>query len=208
MELDLRRLRGADRLVGAGAVALLVFMFFFDWFGESVSGTLPGSDVGGAGFSATGWDTFTNSRWVWLLTSAVAIASVAAIAVQRRLPSTLPPGAIVMLLGFLSVVLILYRIVHHPAATAHFAGFHASYGIRTGIWLGLIAALAIAVGGCLQLRAEGAPTPPAAEPAKGTFSGLTVPGADVVDQAPREEQSPPAVETPADDDRRSPTPDA
>lgn len=192
MEPDLQRLRGADRLVAAGAIALFVFMFFFNWFGESQSGTVPGSNLSGLDSSYTGWQTFTISRWVWLLTIVVAVASVTAVAAGRRLPSTLPPGTIVAFLGSLSVVLILYRIVHHPSARFGFGGFHASYGIKLGIWLGLIAALAIAVGGLLQLRAEAAPTPPREEPAKGAFSGLTAPGASTVDPAPRDEQSPPA----------------
>ena len=50
-----------------------------------------------------------------------------------------------------------------------FGGFHASYGIKLGIWLGLIAALAIAAGGYLQLRAEDDP-PRGAVPAGVTAS--------------------------------------
>lgn len=157
MNVQLSRLRSADRLVAGAAIALFVVMFFFAWFGETVSGTLPGSNLSGAGSSSSGWETFTVSRWIWLLTIVVAIASVVAIARGSRLPTSLPPGAIVMLLGGLSAVVILFRIVHHPAASASFGGFHASFGIKLGIWLGLIAALAIAAGGCLQLRAEGAP---------------------------------------------------
>jgi hypothetical protein len=167
MGVELQRLSGADRLVAGAAIALLVFMLFFSWFGESVSGTLPAGNPSGASSGSSGWDTFTNSRWVWLLTIVFALASVAAIAAGSRLPSSLPPGAIVMLLGALSAVLILYRVVHHPAASVSFGGFHASYVIKPGIWLGLIAALAIAAGGYLQLRAEEATTTPAENPAGG-----------------------------------------
>ena len=46
-ERQLSRLRGADRLVAVAALALMLFMFVFSWFGESLSGTLPGSDVSG-----------------------------------------------------------------------------------------------------------------------------------------------------------------
>ena len=154
MSLRLSRLRGADRLVAGGAIALSLFMFFFSWFGESVSGALPGTDVSGLGTSSTGWEAFTVRRWIWLLTIVVALTSVAAIASGRRLGASPWPGAIVLLLGALSSLLILYRIVHHPAASVSFGGFDASYGIRLGIWLGLIAALAIAAGGYLQLRAD------------------------------------------------------
>lgn len=152
-----RRLRSANRLVAGGALALLVFMFFFDWYGESVQGTLPGRDLSGAGTSLTGWQTFTDSRWMWLATIVVALASVVALAGRWRAPDALQPGSLVALLGAVSAVLILYRIVHHPAASAGFGGFHVSFGIRIGIWLGLAAALAIAAGGFLQARAERPP---------------------------------------------------
>ena len=76
------------------------------------------------------------------------------------------------MLGLLSVVLIVYRIVHHPAASASFGGFHASYGIKLGIWLGLLAALAIAAGGYLQLRAEGEPAGEGSDPRARAQRGL------------------------------------
>jgi hypothetical protein len=174
MDLQLNRLRSADRLIAGGAIALLIVMFFFDWFGASVSGTLPGANLSGAGSSSSGWDTFTASRWIWLTTSIVALASVGAIARGSRLRTTLAPGAIVMLLGSLSSLLILYRIVHHPVAAVSFGGFHASYGIKLGIWLGLVAALAIAAGGYLQVRAESAPATGSGDREEPAFSGLTV----------------------------------
>jgi len=174
----LSRMRSADRIVAAGALALLLFMFLFSWFGLSIAGTLPGSDVNDSGTSLTGWEAFTNSRWVWLLTVLVALASVAARTTGRRLPKSLQPGSVVALLGGVSALLIGYRILHHPAASAGFGGFHVSYGIRIGAWLGFAAALAIAGGGYLQLRDE---APPKAKEEKQAdkasapaFSGLTV----------------------------------
>ncbi len=83
-----------------------------------------------------------------------------------------------LLLGAVSALLILFRIVHHPSANASFGGFHASAGIRIGIWLGLAAALTIAGGGYLQTRTlQTAPVTPATSPATGgaAFTGLTVP---------------------------------
>jgi hypothetical protein len=174
MNLQASRLRSADRLVAGGAIALLIFMFFFDWFGASVSGTLPGANLSGAGSSSSGWDTFTDSRWIWLTTSLVALASVAAVGRGRELRTTLAPGAILLGLGSLSALLILYRIFHHPVAAVSFGGFHASYGIKLGIWLGLIAALAIAAGGYLQLRAESTPAIDSSDRDETAFSGLTV----------------------------------
>jgi hypothetical protein len=174
MKLDASRLRGADRLVAAAALALALFMFVFDWFGESLSGTLPGSESAGGFGSLTGWQVFTNSRWVWLATVLVALASLPIRAAAVRLPGSLRPGSVVALFGTASVVLIAYRIVHHPAASAGFAGFHISLGIEAGIWLGLIAAVAIVCGGWLQLRDETVKPQPTTQPAENAFTGLTV----------------------------------
>jgi hypothetical protein len=157
MLVQLNRLSAGDRLVAGGAIALFVVIFFFAWFGESIGGTLPASNFSAASSSTSGWDTFTDSRWVWLLTIVVALGFVVTSARGRRVDTALQPGAIVMLLGSLSALLILYRIVHHPVASTSFGGFHASYGIKLGIWLGLIAALAIAAGGYLQLREQDMP---------------------------------------------------
>jgi len=178
MSFDISRLRRAEQIVGGGAIALFVFMFFFKWFGGSVSGTLPGGNVGGASSSSTGWDTFTNSRWIWLITIIVSLAAVIAVGAAQRIESPVQPSAIVTALGALSAILIFYRIVHHPSGSASFGGFHASYGIKIGIWLGLIAALAITYGGYLMMQAEGTSLADVRERAGGAFSGLTASGSD------------------------------
>ncbi|HMH47620.1 MAG TPA: hypothetical protein VK538_07885 [Solirubrobacteraceae bacterium] len=176
MSFDISRLRRAERIVGGGAIALFIFMFFFKWFGGSVSGALPGGNVSGASSSSTGWDTFTNSRWVWLITIIVSLGAVIAVAAARRIESPVQPSVVVTALGALSAVLIFYRIVHHPSGSVSFGGVHASYGIKIGIWLGLIAALAITYGGYLMMQAEGTSLADVRERAGGAFSGITAPG--------------------------------
>jgi hypothetical protein len=174
MSFDISRLRRADQIVGGGAVALFIFMFFFNWFGVSSNvSSVAGVNVN---ISKSGWDTFTNSRWLWLLTIIVALAAVIAHAAARRIDSPVQPSVIVAALGALSSVFILYRILHHPTASASVGGFHASVGIKIGIWLGLIAALAITYGGYLMMQAEGTSLADVRQQAGGAFSGITVPG--------------------------------
>ena len=143
----------------------------------SISGTLPTGAAGAASSSSTGWDTFTNSRWIWLITIIVALGSVVMVATERKLEMPVQLGAIVTGLGALSTLLIFYRIVHHPSDSVSFGGLHASYGIKIGIWLGLIAAAVITYGGYLQMQQESAM--PAGVPERGgdAFSGVTVAGA-------------------------------
>jgi Mn2+/Fe2+ NRAMP family transporter len=155
MSFDVSRLRRSDWMVGGGAVAFFIFLFFFDWYGGSYKGTVPvGGGSFGASVSSTGWDTFTNSRWIWLLTILVSIAAVVLVAGQRKLELPVRLSTVVLGLGALSTLLILYRIVHHPSGGVSFAGASFSYGIKVGIWLGLIAAAVIAYGGYLMMGEE------------------------------------------------------
>jgi hypothetical protein len=155
MSFDVNRLRRSDWITGGGAVAFFVFLFFFDWYGGSYKGTVPIGGSFGASLSSTGWDTFTNSRWIWLITIIVAIGAVVLVAGQRKLDVPVQPSAIVAGLGALSTLLILYRIIHHPSGGASFGGASFSYGIKIGIWLGLLAAVAITYGGYLMMSEEG-----------------------------------------------------
>lgn len=151
MSLDVSRLRRSDWMVGGGAVALFVFLFFFNWYGVSSSvGTVNGVSFGG-NVSRSGWDTFTNSRWIWLITIVVAIGAVVLVAGQRKLDLPVRLSTVVLGLGALSTLLILYRILHHPSGGASVAGASFSYGIKIGIWLGLIAAAVITYGGYLMM---------------------------------------------------------
>ncbi len=169
MSFDISRLRRADRIIGIGAIALFVFMFFFKWYG--VSSNVSGFAGVNVNVSKSGWDVFTNSRWIWLLTIIVALGSVALVASQRKLEIPVQPGVVVAGLGALSTVFILYRIIHHPTASASFGGFHASVGIKIGIWLGLIAAAIITYGGYLAMQDEGTSLADVREQASGAASG-------------------------------------
>jgi hypothetical protein len=174
MDFDISRLRRSDRIIGAGAIALFIFLFFFKWYGVSSNvGSIAGVNVN---VSRNGWNTFTSSRWIWLITIIVALAAVVLVASRRKLELAVKPGVIVAGLGALSTLLILYRIIHHPTANASIGGFHASAGIKIGIWLGLIAAAAITYGGYLAMQEEGTSISEVGEQASDAFKGLTTSG--------------------------------
>ncbi len=190
------RRNGARRLIGGGALALLVLMFLLDWLGVGFGEA--GRPAGAIGYlptgldrSSTGWQAFTSSRWIWLLTIVVALAFAFPSGVGRGLRSPVQPGALVAGLGALSSLLILYRIVHHPIADA--TSLHAAAHLKLGIWLGLIAALAIACGGYLQLDEGARAGSGGAERGEDAFGGFTVTAAEPLTESPTEqpaEQSP------------------
>jgi hypothetical protein len=200
MRLDADRARLPERLEAGGAIALFVFLFFLHWYGGGITGLFPGSHISGGTVEATGWEAFTSSRWIWLGTIVFALGGALAGAVAYRLDGRVQIGAVVLGLGALSSVLIVYRILYHPGANASGHGIHITYGVKFGIWLGLLAALTITLGGYMQLRAENgapllplperkprpaAPEAPSDQPEQ-AFSGL------IVEQGePRARSSPP-----------------
>ena len=131
MDLDPARLRRGELLAGTGAVLLLVFMLAGKWYGH-------------AGGSRTGWQALTDLRWLLLVTIATAFALVLAQIACRApaIPVTL--SLIVAVLGVISALALVYRVLISPPAHE-----------QAGAFLGLISAIALAYGGYLSLREEG-----------------------------------------------------
>ena len=155
MSFDFSRLRKSDQIIGGSAIAFFIFLFFFKWYGVSSNvKSFGGVNLGGS-LSVSGWHAFSNSRWIWLITILVALATVAIAVGTLKFESPVQLSVVVAGLGALSTLLILYRIVHHPTASASYGSFHASAGIKIGIWLGLIAAAGVTYGGYLAMRDEG-----------------------------------------------------
>jgi hypothetical protein len=173
MSFDIRRLRRSDRIIGIGAVALFIFLFFFKWYGYSSNApTIAGVNISSS-FSIDGWHAFSVSRWIWLITIIAALGVVAISAGVLELKSPVQPGVLVAVLGALSTLTILYRIIHHPTASANIGNFHASVGIKLGIWLGLIAAAAVTYGGYLGMQDEGTSLADVREQASSALGGLS-----------------------------------
>lgn len=153
MSVELARLDRGDRLQGAGALVLFVCLFFVPWWG--ITTTTPAGTVSS---SLNGWHTFTNSRWLWLLTVVAVAIHVVRRAGGRPPAWSISPAAVLGALGGLSAVLILFRILDHPSgSTGELLGFGyaASAGIKVGIWGALGGAIAITCGSYLQFGEQG-----------------------------------------------------
>jgi len=171
-------LRRSDQIIGISAILFFIFLFFFKWLGFSSNATsVDGINVGGS-FSYNGWHSFTTSRWIWLITIIAALVSVAISAGWLKIESPVHPGAIVAGLGALSVLLILYRIIHHPSASASVGNFHTSFGIKIGIWLGLLAAAGVTYGGYMKMQDDGTSISDVRDQASGAISGLSASSGD------------------------------
>jgi hypothetical protein len=190
VNFDFGALRRHDRIIGGSAIAFFIFLFFFHWLGGSSS-----TPLGGASGGANGWHSFTVSRWVWLITIIVALVAVAASSGLLEFHSPVQLSVAVTGLGALSVLLILYRIIHHPhgGVSANLGGVHysASYGIKIGIWLGLIAAAALTYGGYEAMKAEGTSLSDVRDQASSAMAGARAGGASEA-EAPTPPSQPPA----------------
>jgi hypothetical protein len=142
MEVD--RLSTGEKIAGVSAALLFIFMFL-DWFSVSVSGGL---------FSAS-----TGNAWDWLdvipIVLLIAIVAAVGVAVIRLTDAVFEPAismnAVVAVLGAISFLLILYRIISPPDSGFSEIDVSPAYGI----FLGLIAAAGIAYGGYRAMQEEG-----------------------------------------------------
>jgi cytochrome bd-type quinol oxidase subunit 2 len=131
MGVNASRLRRGEMLATAGAVLLLVFMLAGTWYGHG-------------SHARTGWQALPVLRWLVLVTIACALALAVAQATRRApaIPATL--SLIVTVLGLITVLALIYRVLIDPPAHEQAAAY-----------LGLLSAIALAYGGFLSLRQEG-----------------------------------------------------
>jgi hypothetical protein len=142
------RLRRGEVIAGASAVLLLGFLVFFRWYG--LGGMLaPTAAIVGRPTSFTGWDSLTNLRWLLLVTILAALALTLLQATQRApaLPASM--SVIVTVLGLLTVLALIYRVV------INVPGADDLLGQKPGAWLGLASAIGILYGGYASMRQEG-----------------------------------------------------
>jgi uncharacterized membrane protein YhaH (DUF805 family) len=144
--MDADRLSTGEKIAGVSAILLFIFTFF-DWFKVSASNEFVSVSVGGSA-----WDALDVIPIILL----IAIVAAIGVAVVRLTDADFEPSismnSVVAILGIISVLLILYRIISPPSSD--FSGI--SVDPAVGIFLGLIAAAGIAFGGYKAMQEEGA----------------------------------------------------
>jgi len=143
------RLSTGEKIAGGSAVLLFIFMFF-DWFKVEVSG---GEGLFSISVGGSAWEAFSYTDLFLMLTIVVAVA-VAVIRLSDALVE--PPvslNAVAAILGGVSVLLIVYRIIDPPGDTGGVPGVDINPAI--GAFLGLVAAAGIAYGSYRAMQEEG-----------------------------------------------------
>ena len=161
------RLRAGEWTAAVGAAALLVALFL-PWFGVELSGpagNLVNPFLGEAG-GTSGWNTL---GWLVIVLALGAVGCAAWLAIanatRRPVAQTVAASVLTATAGtFAFVVLALRALVFQP-------GPNDLVVLRYGAWLGLLAALILAIGGWWATKdertdaPESAYTPPEPRPA-------------------------------------------
>jgi hypothetical protein len=133
--VDLNKLSTADKVIGASAILFLLALFM-PWYGL-------------AGGSNNGWDYFLTG----ILPLLIAAAMVAVIVIQRFTTSELPKppipwSQIHLIAGAVIVVLLLLRVL--ITSDVEVLGESFDLDRKYGLWIALIAAIGLGVGGYLK----------------------------------------------------------
>jgi hypothetical protein len=126
--MDLSRTSTGQRIAGIGGVLLFIFLFL-PWFGEG-------------GLELSGWEGQSSTDVFMLITAIVAVAAGLAGATGLLVPGLTLNGAAALLGGVATIQLL-------------WLSFFDGDGREYGMYLSLLAAIAIAVGGYLAAQAEG-----------------------------------------------------
>jgi hypothetical protein len=151
--MDLDKLSSGEKIAGVSSIVLFIFMFF-DWFTVEVTGGngLLTATVSGGG---SAWDALDWIPIVLVITilAALGVATLRLIESQYEPPAA--ANSIVAILGAISFILILYRIIDPPGAGS-VSGLSIDVSPAFGIFVSLVAAAGIAYGGYKAMQEEGA----------------------------------------------------
>lgn len=148
--MDVDRLSTGEKIAGASAVLLFIFMFF-DWFTAEASG---GDGLFSVSVGGNAWEAFDLIDLFLLVTVVVAVAVVVVRVSDAVFEPSVSMNAVVAVLGGVAVLLILYRIVDPPGG-GEVAGVSIDVSPAVGAFLGLIAAAGVTFGGYRGMQEEG-----------------------------------------------------
>ena len=163
---------GRGPLIAAASAVLLLIFMFFAWYGvdsisasgfgfeQEISGDQLEQFGGGGETSANAWEAFGFIDILLLITILGVVALVAARAMGAAIDLPVSPSALIAGLGGLAFLLILFRLIVTPDAVGDAelpAGVEVDVDVsrKIGIFLGLLAAAGMAIGGWLSMQDEG-----------------------------------------------------
>jgi hypothetical protein len=140
------RVHSGELISVTSALLLLPFMFAIAWYGVVA---LPGP-TGRSGITTAenAWHGLTFVRWLMVLTIAVTLGSVILHATQRSHGARTDTSLAITVLGTVTAALLIYRVLidlPDPKSVVD---------VKIGAYLGMLAAIGIALGGYESIREE------------------------------------------------------
>jgi hypothetical protein len=139
--MDLNKLTLSDKLIAGGGIAYLIFMFL-PWYGI---------DTGFGSVDNTGWDYFLGGILPLILIAImVAHVLVTALSPSTKIPDLpLPWSQVHLLAGAVAAILVVLRLV---IGSDDIGSVDTGVDLdrKVGLFLALVAALVVAVGGFLK----------------------------------------------------------
>lgn len=153
--MDLNRLSMGDKIAGGSAIALLLIMTIFKWFGLEVESNVAGFGVSD---SLNAWKSFSFIDIILLVTCLAALGMVYMRASNSNVDLPVSMSVLVAALGALSTLLIIFRLISPPdfeTGGIDVAGVDINNTREIGAFLGLIAAAALTYGGFRAMEEDG-----------------------------------------------------
>ena len=202
------------RLIAAGGGVLLIASLFLSWYGINVGGT-AGQFAGALDTSASGWQSLDIGDLVFLVVGLLAMAPAAFDIFDLEIELPFDVSFVALVGGGISIAWILLRIIDKPGPDMpENTVVDVSIGIKYGIIIALVGAIAIVVGGVKQQNEPDASEtafadpvtgqqyatpqspPPAAAPPAAAPPAAAPPAPGVPPQAPPAPQAPPPGQQP------------
>jgi hypothetical protein len=155
--LDKRRRPGLvqGEAIALFAAILLFVTTFVSWYDSEVSGQAREIKLGGgAGAGGSAWQTLELIPLILMLTIVVTVGAALLRLSGSKWEPEIPPSAAVAVLGGLSTLAILFRIVFPPDLGV-LGGVPINANVELGAFLGLVAAAGIAYGGYRAMGEHG-----------------------------------------------------
>jgi len=136
------RLSRGELIAGVAGLVLILVMFLFAWFGFEEGTGLDAFDA---------MDDWANIILVFTCFAAMSLALFGNDVARAEIPLSV----VVTVLGGVSAVVVLIYIISPPGVDFGALG-SVDLDRKLGVWLGLVSAIAIAVGGYMAMQEEGA----------------------------------------------------
>src|SRR5688572_2546463 len=157
--MDFSKLRTGELIAGISGVLLLITIFLFDWYG--VGGAIGEfASAAGVDTGVNAWNALDIVRFLLILTALAGIGLAVLGATGRSVALPVAASVIVTVLGILTALLVLYRIINQP-------GPNDVVDVKFGAFLGLLFTAGVAAGGFMAMADEGTSLGDAARQAQG-----------------------------------------